>query len=188
MIAAGGFGRYERNHLDALAATFAPHTVDRSPTSRRTAERSAVVAPSGRRAFHAAYLPPPTKQATSHYQVAPLRALLERGERVGDLGRRDAPAERGEDHAAPAERGARAPRSGRRRRRRPARRARRGTDPQARRSYSRDAAASPPAAPRHSFVPSRSKTTAACSQPPHTSGGRSLVASRSAWNLRGHRI
>ena len=25
MIAAGGFGRYERNHLDALAATFAPH-------------------------------------------------------------------------------------------------------------------------------------------------------------------
>ena len=25
VIAAGGFGRYERNHLDALAATFAPH-------------------------------------------------------------------------------------------------------------------------------------------------------------------
>jgi hypothetical protein len=25
VIAAGGFGRYERNHLDALAAMFAPH-------------------------------------------------------------------------------------------------------------------------------------------------------------------
>ena len=25
VIAAGGFGRYERNHLNALAATFAPH-------------------------------------------------------------------------------------------------------------------------------------------------------------------
>ncbi len=25
MIAAGGFGRYERNHLDALAAMFPPH-------------------------------------------------------------------------------------------------------------------------------------------------------------------
>ena len=25
MIAAGGFGRYERNHLNAIAGTFAPH-------------------------------------------------------------------------------------------------------------------------------------------------------------------
>ena len=155
-----------------------------------------------RRNVRPAFLPPPagdspprrrvrlprglllTKQATSHYQVAPLRALLERGERVGDLGRRDAPAERGEDHVPPARRArvvrppaaaqTSAPRSPRHR--------------STRRSYSRDAAASPPAAQRHSFVPSRSKTTAACSQPPHTSGGRSLVASRSAWNLRGHRI
>ena len=75
-----------------------------------------------RRNVRPAFLPPPagdspprrrvrlprglllSKQAASHYQVAPLRALLERGERVGDLGRRDAPAERGEDHVPPARR------------------------------------------------------------------------------------
>ena len=31
MIAAGGFGRHERNHLNALAATFAPHFAQLPP-------------------------------------------------------------------------------------------------------------------------------------------------------------
>ena len=31
MIAAGGFGRYERNHLNAIAATFTPKLAHRLP-------------------------------------------------------------------------------------------------------------------------------------------------------------
>ena len=31
VIAAGGFGRHERNHLNALAATFAPHFAQLPP-------------------------------------------------------------------------------------------------------------------------------------------------------------
>ena len=163
---AGGFGRYERNHLTPPAATFAPHF------SRLPPEIVCLVVerlPRG----------PPTKQATSRHRRA-ARAPRARRPR-----RRPRPSGRprsGANHAPRARRARR--RSGVAAAAR--QRAALAAAPIHGRSYSREAAGRRlPRRGQLRAVPLKDDgrvlaTTAHVRR-------RSLVAARSAWNLRGHR-